>query len=399
MKWFKVFFKSPFKISYNNIKVKAKLPLEYDDIMPGAFRTTDYSLSNVNQILSKDFLSWIGWNKLNYQQQDYINNNEFTWNYSSCGNKLTGPDESPLAIGAWRGVYQYFYDTTSPNTTPWEMLGFSIEPTWWEDVYGAAPYTEDNLVLWDDLAAGKVADPAGAYYLPQYARPNLTQVIPTGSQGELLSPFNSVVGAYDSSQFQKNWVFGDEGPVEYSWRSSSSYPFAVMRLLALTRPAEFFALFADRDNYRYNTELDQYLFDNRYRLDANGVPVYGNGLSVASYIDWIVDYNRQLGLNSTDTLTTALKNLDVRLCYRMASFTDKQYLQIYTERSSPNSNNSSLQIPPESYNLVLYKNQPFADLAYSALIVERVVDGYAIYGYSTISPLGTIRTPGFSLRS
>jgi hypothetical protein len=35
----------------------------------------------------------------------------------------------------------------------------------------------------------------------------------------------------------------------------SAYPFAVMRMLALTRPAEFFSLFADRDLYKYDAQI------------------------------------------------------------------------------------------------------------------------------------------------
>ena len=378
---------------YNNLKTDGNpIPLTVEEVMPGFFRKTDYTQAEITSILGESFLSWVGWNKLDYKTQDYIATNPFTYNYSQAGSKLdpatdqvTNVDEQPL-LGAWRGIYRYFYDTESPNYTPWEMLGLTEEPTWWQDRYGPAPYTSDNLVLWDDLAAGYVADPLVPYYKPNYARPNLQSVIPVGTEGQLLSPFESVMGAYDPTAFRKSWQVGDGGPVESAWWTSSSYPYAVMRLLALTRPAEFFALFADRDNYRYNGELGQYLFNNRYRLDANGVPVYGNGLSVASYIDWIVDYNQQLGLNSTTALTTALSNLDVRLCYRMATFTDKQYLQIYTERSSPNSLNSSLLLPDESYNLLLYKNQPFADITYSGLIIEKVVDGYAIFGYSTVTP-------------
>jgi hypothetical protein len=373
---------------YDNIKTDSNpIPLTIDEVMPGFFRKTDYTQAEITNILGESFLSWVGWNKLDYKNQDYVTNNPFTYNYSSAGNRI---NEEPL-LGAWRGIYRYFYDTESPNYTPWEMLGFSEQPEWWIDRYGPAPYTSDNLVLWDDLEAGLVADPIVPYIRPEYRRPGLTSVIPVGGEGELLSPFESVMGAYDPTAFRKSWQVGDGGPVEAAWWTSSSYPFAVMRLLALTRPAEFFALFADRDLYRFNVELDQYLYNGRYRLDATGVPVYGKqpngtGLSVASYINWIVDYNQQLGLNSTETLTTALANLDVRLCYRMAAFTDKQYLQVYTERSSPNSLNSSLLLPDESYNLLLYKNQPFADITYSALIIERVVDGYAIFGYSTVMP-------------
>jgi hypothetical protein len=375
---------------FNNLKIKSEIPLPLTDVVPGQFRNTDYTLGEINNILSKDFLTWVGWNKLDYQTQDYIANNEFTWNYSASGNLLSNldnaRDQTPLPVGAWRGLYQYFYDTIDPSMTPWEMLGFSQEPAWWQDIYGAPPYTNGNLVLWEDLAAGRVADPAGEYFLPEYARPGLINVIPTGDEGQLLSPFDTVVGAYDSTQFQKSWAFGDGGPVEYTWRSSSSYPFAAMRLLALTRPAEFFSLFADRDLYKFNTDIGQYLYNTRYRLDANGIEIYGNGVSKASYIDWIVDYNQQLGINSSDKLTTDLSNLDVRLCYRMGSFTDKQYLKIYAEKSSPNSLNSSLLLPDESYNLLFYKNQPFESVTYSSVIVQRVETGWAVFGYGITKP-------------
>lgn len=368
---------------YNNIKVDDNpIPLTAEQVIPGFFRTTDYSQAEINSILGESFLTWVGWNKLDYKQQLYNSSNPFTYNYSSAGNKIN----NDLLLGAWRGNYEYFYDTTSPNLTPWEMLGLYEMPSWWEDRYGPAPYTSDNLVLWDDLEIGLVADPIAPYIKPAFARPGLSKIIPNGSEGELLNPLQSIVGPYDPTAFQKSWVVGDGGPVEASWWASSSYPYAVMRLLALTRPAEFFALFADRDLYKFDYDLNQYLYNGRYRLNANGIEVYGNGISKASYINWIVDYNQQLGRNSTTALTKDLANLDVRLCYRMASFTDKQYLKIFVERSSPNSTNSSLLLPDDSFNLLLYKNQPFDKIVYSALIIERTNDGYAVYGYNNATP-------------
>jgi len=377
---------------YNNLKTDDNpVPLTLDQVQPGQFRKTDYSQDEINNILAESFLTWVGYNKLDYKTQDFVTNNPFTFNYSSSGAKinsqgeLSNVGETPL-LGAWRGIYRYFYDTTSPNTTPWEMLGLSEQPVWWEDRYGPAPYTSDNLVLWHDLSNGYVADPVAPYVNPLCVRPGLLNVIPVNSQGDLVSPLDSVVGQFDSYSIRKSWAVGDGGPVEASWWASSSYPFAVMRVLALTRPAEFFSLFADRDLYRYSEEFDQYLYNGRYRLDANGIQIYGNGVSKASYIDWIVDYNQQLGINSTDTLTEALKNLDVRLCYRMGSFSDKQYIKLYTEMSRPSSQNASLLLPPESYNLFLYKNQPFNKITYSSLIIEKVNDGYAVYGYSNSKP-------------
>ena len=368
---------------YNNLKLDGNpVPLTIYDVLPGEFRTTGYTLTEINNILNQDFLSYVAWNKLDYRTQDYQANNEFTWNYSSSQGKL---DNGTLP-GAWRGINRYYYDTQQPELTPWEMLGFSVVPDWWETLYGEGPYTQDNLVLWDDLEAGRVADPAGTYYLAEFARPRLTEVIPTGTQGELLSPFDSVVGTYNAQTFRKSWVLGDGSPTEASWWNSSTYPFAVMRLLALTRPAKFFALFADRDLYKFDTELNQYLYNGRYRINAKDIEVYGNGVSKASYIDWIVDYNRQSGIDSTATLTAELDFLDVRLCYRMASFSDKQYIKIYTEKSSPNSVNTTLLIPDESYDLVLYKNQPFARASYSAVVVQKTAGGYAVFGYSKTQP-------------
>jgi hypothetical protein len=377
---------------YNNLKTDDNpIPLSAEDVIPGFFRTTDYSQVEINNILNESFLTWVGWNKLDYTSQTYNSANPFTYNYSAAGNKI---NNAPL-LGAWRGIYEYFYDTASPNLTPWEMLGFSEKPTWWEDRYGSAPYTGDNLVLWDDLEAGYVADPVVPYIKPAFVRPGLSKVIPNASEGQLLPPLDSVVGPYDPSAFRRSWVPGDGGPVEYSWSTSSSYPFAIMRLLALTRPAEFFSLFADRDLYRFDEELDQYLYDGRFRLTTAVLPnqpvqsslqIYGNGVSKASYINWIVDYNQQLGRNSTTDLTRDLTNLTVRLCYRMATFTDKQYLKIFVERSSPNSTNSGLLLPDESYNLFLYKNQPFARIIYSSLIVERTADGYSVWGYNNATP-------------
>jgi hypothetical protein len=373
---------------YNNLKLDGNpVPLLITDVLPGNFRETGYLYTDINNLLSTDFLSYVGWNKLDYTSQNYLPSNEFSWNYSNSQNKLSfGRPDNINLLGAWRGINRYFYDTENPALTPWEMLGFSVKPTWWNTVYGPGPYTSDNLVLWDDLEAGRVADPAGAYVLPAYVRPGLTTVIPVDSEGNLVSPFVSVVGGYDDTSFQRSWAAGDGGPVEASWWNSSAYPFAVMRVLALTRPAKFYSLFADRDLYRYNEEFDQFLYQDRYRLNANNIRVYGDGVSKASYINWIVDYNRQSGTNSTAELEADLGSLDVRLCYRMASFSDKQYIKMYTEKSSPNSLNSTLLIPDESYDLLLYKNQPFDRVIYSSVIVQIVEGGYAVFGYSTTRP-------------
>ena len=367
---------------FNNLKIDTQVPLLADDVIPGQFRTTDYTLEEINSILLPDFLAWAGANKLDYTSQSYSQTNPFTYNYSQSSNRLDG---QPL-LGAWRGNYIYFYDTATPNTTPWEMLGFTQQPSWWETRYGPAPYTSGNLVLWQDLERGYIADPVNPRIDPCYVRPGLLKVIPSGSEGQLLDPLFAVVGNYDATSFRRSWAFGDDGPVENTWRSSSSWPFAVMRLLALTRPAKFFSLFADRDQYVFDEGIDQYLWNGRYRLQASNIaPLYGNGVSRASYINWIIDYNQQLGVNSSDNLTTVLSNLDIRLCWRLASFSDKRYLKLYTERSTPTGSNAGLLLPDESYSVLLYKNPPAQQTSYSSVIVQVTDTGWAVLGYNGLT--------------
>lgn len=367
---------------FNNLKISTPIPLVQEEVIPGQFRTTEYSLEEINSILYTDFLGWIGYNKIDYTSQNYVANNPFTYNYSQSSNRL---NNQPL-LGGWRGIYTYFYDTETPNTTPWEMLGFSQEPTWWADKYGPAPYTAGNMVLWEDLERGFIADPMNPRIDPLYARPGLTQVIPSGTEGELLPPLYATVGNYDATSFRRSWTFGDEGPVENTWRTSSSWPFAVMRLLALTKPAKFFSVFVDRDLYVYNNSIEQYLWDGRYRLQSSNLgQLYGNGTSKASYIDWIIDYNQQRGIDSTTNLTQTLSNLDIRLCWRLAAFSDKKYLKISTERSTPGGSNTNLTLPDESYELLLYKNPPSKKITFSSVIVQNTTDGWAVYGYNVLA--------------
>ena len=367
---------------YNNIKVSAGVPMSAVDVMPGQFRNTGYSQITITEILASDFLSWVSWNRLDYKTQTYIAGNPFTYNYSTATNKLDGE----TMVGSWRGIYQYFYDTTTPHTTPWEMLGFTIKPAWWDNQYGTVPYTSGNMVLWSDLEAGIVKDPAGYYTLAAYARPGLSKIIPVDTEGNLLDPLVSVVKNYNDIQFRKSWTVGDKGPVETAWNKSSAYAFSIQKLLILTRPAKYFSLMIDMDQYRYNTKFQQYLFKDRYRLNPAGLTIYGNGTAKHSYINWIVDYSQQSGASAYNKINTLLNNFDVRLCYRMASFTDKTYMNLLLEKTNPNSANSSFIIPAESYNLLLYKNPAFDHVIYSSVMVQATANGYSVVGNSIDYP-------------
>jgi hypothetical protein len=376
---------------YNNLKLSTTVPIERYEVVPGFFRDPTYSWNEFLEIYSESFLNWVGQNRLDYKTQYYNKNDEYTYNYVNSGNKL---DKAPILQGYWRGVYEYFYDTTTPNTSPWEMLGFVNQPTWWTDRYGPAPYTSENLILWTDLEQGYIWNNGDPYYVEELARPGLLNILPVDSAGNLISPLNSIVGNYNPNTFQRDWKVGDDGPVELSYRRSSSYPFDLTRIFALTRPAEFFNLAVDLDNYKYSEEFNQYLVDNRSHLNISNIQIYGNGTAKTSYINWIVDYEKQLGIDATTNITELLDNLDVRLIYRLAGYSDKTLLKFYVEKGTPNSRNASLLIPDESYAVLLYDNQPFDRLSYSGVIIQQLDGAWAVYGnsqnfayFTTLAPL------------
>jgi hypothetical protein len=107
----------------------------------------------------------------------------------------------------------------------------------------------------------------------------------------------------------------------------------------------------------------------------------------------MVDYLFQFGINGSDTISTLLKNLDVRLSYRLAGFSDKDLLNFYVEKGSTTSNNNSLLIPDDSYSLLLYENQPTDILVYSSVIVQRTETGFKVYGNSQNRNYFVVRTP------
>lgn len=377
---------------YNNLKLSETVPAgSYQGvILPGFFRDTSYTYDEFLQIYSESFLNWVGQNRIDYKTQFYNKNNQYSFNYDDSGNKING---APIEQGYFRGLYLYYYDTSTPDQTPWEMLGLANKPTWWETRYGAAPYTSDNLVLWEDLAEGLVWNNGDSYIRPSYARPELLKIIPVDSNGDLVSPLISIVGAYDENAFKRDWVVGDVGPAEFSYRRSSTWPFDLMRILAVTKPADFFNLGVNVDNYKYNAEFNQYLVNDRDHLTITDIPIYGSGTPATSYINWIIDYEKQVGVDATTTISTLLNNLDVRLVYRLAGFSDKNLLKFYVEKSSANSNNSSLLIPDESYQVLLYENQPFDRVVYSGIVIQITDRGFKVFGNSQTNAYFKVLVP------
>lgn len=389
---------------YNNIKLPNTGT--YGDIfqvIPGKFRDSEYTLSEITQLVSKNFQSWVGNNKLDFSTNETFQSNDlFTWNYGGWNDRIDG-EELP---GSWRACYQYFYDTVYPHLFPWEMLGFSVKPDWWETYYGPAPYTSGNQLLWQDLEAGRIRYGARAGIDSNYARPGLTTIVPVDENGNLIPPASLITASYNATRAASAWAVGQYGPVEYAWRTSSDFPFAVQQAAALAKPGIYFGLYIDTYNYSpFNAVIQplanadyitQYLtFTTKRHITQDDV--YFNGQSTSSgvyrtagYLNWIADYLISQGVNPANKIPMMLKNYQVNLAYKTAGFTDQTYLNVLAEQVSPSSTNDTIVIPNENYKVYLNKSTPTQKLVYSAVIVEKTTNGYSIRGYDLNNPFFTI---------
>ena len=375
---------------YNNIKVQysEKLVNIYDTI-PGKFRNTGFKLTEFNAALAASYLRWTTQNNLNYVNNDtYQNDNAFSYNYALAYDKIN--DE--LLPGSWRACYQYFYDCQDPNISPWKMLGFSIKPDWWEDVYGPAPYTSGNSILWQDLENGYIAQGTRQGFDPLFKRPGLQSIIPVNENGKLIPPLPLLTNKFDANTFNRTWNIGQFSPTETAWRNSSDYPFALQMVMAIFKPAKYFSYGINTNKYRYNSELDQYLIaGTNNRITQNDIDINGysqNNLITRStgYLNYISDYLTGLGIADKSELYNFIKNTTVNLSYRMAGYTDKSFIKVLAEQYSPNSTNNSVLIPDDDYDLIVNKSTPVLNARYSAVIVERVDAGFKISGYDKNKP-------------
>jgi len=371
---------------YNNVKTKYNESIfDILDVIPSKFRDTGYTIEEINKILSTNFLTWASHSNANYTDNNYfLGNNELTWTWSKFKDQI----DDEYMLGYYRGIYRYMFDTDQPHTHPWEMLGFSIKPTWWETEYGAAPYTKGNTVLWDDLAEGIIrdGDRIGRYKI--YERPGLRDFIPVDDQGNLLGPLNAnIVGSMNTTRTSGAFVFGDSGPVENAWRRSSEYPFAIQLLLALTKPAQYFDLLFDTS--LIIRELGQIINKTtKTHIQNNDFTVHAESTStrVSGYNTWISDYLIYNAVNVKTEFGNKIRSLNTNLLYKLSGFSNKKLTNVLAEQVSPTSTSKSIFIPDEDYFFLKNNESSIRTINYSGVMIEKTVGGFKVFGYDVEKP-------------
>jgi len=388
---------------YNNIKVVYDPALiDIHDVLPSAFTSTEYTLQEIDSVMSPDFYQWAGRNNVQYINNTVFSEGlPFTYNYARSKGRLINEN----LPGHWRGIYKYFYDTDVPHIRPWEMLGHSEKPSTWDATYGTAPYTSGNDVLWNAIAT----EPG------RYGKPSIGSYLPVDSSGNLLDPLAAgLVDNFDIPGRQNAWKFGDQAPAETAWRRSSAYPFTVMKTLALTKPAKFFSNFFDPSRLTTNTAGNQIytstgvrktLKTAKYHLETETDLKTGitTRYQTAGYQPFVINYLTSRNLDSKTFYYDKMKNLSVQWSYKLCAFTDKDNIKILTDSVSPGSTAGSKFIPDENYKILFRTSNPVESFQYSGVLIEKntdisedgstVLGGYKLLGYSTVKPYFNFNYP------
>jgi hypothetical protein len=396
---------------YNNLTIEYNPELlDINTVLSGAFRSDGYSQSEITDLLAADFLKWAGFFGVDYQTNSTLDElNSFTFNYTGSIDTIA---KRPL-VGFWRNVYKHFYDTDRPHSHPWEMLGFSEQPSWWVATYGPAPYTSGNLILWQDLEAGRIAvSPTGPVINSTYARPGLSKIIPVDGHGNLLSPADSglastpIVNPADpnriimlrSEQVAVNWRVGDHAPAETAWRRSSYWPYACQVLLALAKPATYAALMFDTSRIKKNVSGEYRYGDNEIFLNPSKVLLFNDQVNAtrvlaSGYSVFVIETGVAKDSNYLEILKEELANLDYRLMVKLGGFANKDKLQAGIDAVDPSSPYPGVLIPAEDYKLFFNKSSPIDSLGISGLIIQKTSKGWSVRGYDKYKPYFTILKP------
>jgi len=378
---------------FNNIKVEYDPDIfDINSVVPNYNKKNAYTRDEFNEVLAPNFYLWAKDVGINFSKPlSYDINNSFTYNYS----RNSAPNGTSLP-GYWRGVYRWLLNTDRPNICPWEMLGLSIEPSWWTQVYGPAPYTSDNRVMWQDIADGMLRPPGVApIYRADYVKPFLINHIPVDENGNLVSPLVSTLAlgqVKPSIDFE--FVFGDVAPVEASWRRSSHYPFSVLIASMLLTPANTFGVLLDRSRIVRNKAGQLIYKDTGLRIRPQDImlPSISSSttrLQTAGIINYVVNlilnYIFSNNLKSYDGYANDLSSIAVQLSYRVGSFTNQDQFNLLLESKTPSST-GSVFIPKEDYSIFLNSSSPTRKLTYSGVIITKLQDGYQVSGYSLTKP-------------
>ena len=362
--------------------------------IPGYFRTLSNDFKQVKQIVINETKQWINQNNLFLMPNtEYDSNNAFTYIYQ-IGTGHSGSDLPYAVTGSWRLIYQFLFDTDRPHTHPWEMLGHTIKPTWWDANYSWIDPVK-RTALEKTLRTGNISTANNQIINPLFARcNNLTQQsvqeFPVDTAGNLLPPteltwMNELVSISNSSS--DAWQAGEVGPYENVFYNTQWGLAAKIKMLYLRSPAQYVNtnwLPGQTIINEWNSKLDRSTLywqqgkieHDYHRKIVDGETVYTSGIE-SLFSEFCILNNKNFKTEVIDKFN----NIKVKKEFLLNAFTDKNNVRI--ESTSINSQRITLFVPEKSYDVRTVKHYPSFEMYYSGIRI--IWDGqfYSVNGFAT----------------
>lgn len=320
----------------------------------------NYSNKPLTQLQIEAQVEWYGLNYLDYRDRsDFVLTDPWTWNYNGK---------------SWRSIYLEKFGSYNLHTAPWECLGYSVKPTWWDANYSWTDVTL-RVALENALRNGITSDPTGVLTTePAFRR--TAAVFPVGTDGTLQDPVTSeLVSAPGADIARTPWEIGALGTYELLWRNSPSGAWSnvMYGVSDYNVVSEFF-----------DSNIDPYAKQLRvknYSVPPKGVATIAPTLFLQSRPTLglgaiLFEGNRELNFLG-ETAITDLLSISVRLGFGLGGFSDGN-IKLKLPFSKTGTNNF---VPTEDTIVTLSKGVAVSQLRYTAVRLQKDVDGFRVFGF------------------
>jgi len=328
---------------------------------------------------------WLNQNNLFLMaNSDYDVANGFTYIY-----KLGTGEDVYSITGSWRLIYQFLFDTDRPHTHPWEMLGRTLKPDWWDENYSWTDPVK-RIELEKALRTGNIGTPTNKIINPKFARCNdlsIEQEFPVDITGDLLPPDQLSWLWLTVQDADASWLPGEVSPYENVFYNTQWGLAAKAKMWYLRNPAQYVntnwvpgqTIINEWDNKLDRNTLYWQQGDithNYHRKVVDGETVYTSGIE-SLFSEFCVLNNKDYKAEVIDKFN----NIKVKKEFLLNGFTNKDNVRI--QSTSINSQRITLFVPEESYDVRTINHYPDKEIFYSGVRIIWDGEYYSVTGFAT----------------
>lgn len=358
---------------------------EYFKNKPGGFREGQ-SWTAARHIVNADIVTWISENNIFILNNEYNATDPFTFRYSYG----TGDGDEQVE-GSWRAIYKFFYDTDRPHTHPWEMLGYTVKPLWWDTYYSWTDPAK-RTALEQALRSGNAAAPPVIEpnpYLARVSNVDDPEQFPVDNQGNLLPPTALPWLSLLLTVSEADWEPGDFSPYDMVFLSTQRGLAAEVKLTYLTSPVQFTTnnwlpgSVITRDGLKLNRDTNYWITPtithSYHRQVVDGTTVYTAGIE-----SLYSEFSKLVNVDFYSTVIQKFNNIEVKKEFLLGGFTNKNNIRIKSTSIATQTKN--LFVPEENYQVRTVKHYPHSEVFYSGMRILWEGSSWVVYGFTSEEP-------------